>query len=202
MLKLPSLYMLMRYFSCFNTILIFLCTTISVFRLSYVFLLLMYKLSAVLLSSGELILFSRGSRMSVSMFGSHVWELYLSFESYVVWTFLLHHSSYDLYPVRIQWEIQDERPTISTQELGKKISSRQKRRETAPQGEELEKRERRRERKKKGHGMPGRRAEKAVMSRTRSPYSVEQHRKVPLPHRGERSQQRLQNRAKARWNPG
>ena len=46
--------------------------------------------------------------------------------------------------------------------------------------------------------MPGRRAEKAVMSRIRSPYSVEQHRRVPLPHRGEISQQRLQNRAKAR----
>ena len=38
------------------------------------------------------------SYMTVSMFGSQMWELYLSFESYVVWTFLLHHSSYDLYP--------------------------------------------------------------------------------------------------------
>ena len=27
--------------------------------------------------------------MTVSMFGSHMWELYLSFESYIVWTFLL-----------------------------------------------------------------------------------------------------------------
>ena len=36
--------------------------------------------------------------MSISMLGSNMWELYLSFESYVVWTFLLHHSSYDLYP--------------------------------------------------------------------------------------------------------
>ena len=36
--------------------------------------------------------------MSVSMLGSHMWKLYLSFKSYVVWTFLLHHSSYDLYP--------------------------------------------------------------------------------------------------------
>ena len=42
--------------------------------------------------------------------------------------------------VRIQRKIQDEHPTVSTQELGKKISSRQKRRETAPQVEELAKR--------------------------------------------------------------
>ena len=37
----------------------------------------------VLLSSGELILFSKGSLMSVSLFGSHTWKLYnFSFESY------------------------------------------------------------------------------------------------------------------------
>ena len=52
------------------------------------YLPLYFELSAVLPSSGELIVFSGGSSMSISMLGSHMWELYLSFESYVVWTFL------------------------------------------------------------------------------------------------------------------
>ena len=38
--------------------------------------------------------------MTVSMFGSHMWELYFSFEYYFVRTFLLHQSSYILSLVR------------------------------------------------------------------------------------------------------
>ena len=38
------------------------------------------------------------ARECLSVCSAPTCGLYLSFESYVVWTFLLHHSSYDLYP--------------------------------------------------------------------------------------------------------